>query len=474
MKSLAQLGLISVLIGCGGRLGEEPGARSDTDSGTVGYDAPIGEDAPVATDGPAAEDVPVVAPGFKSYTATLSSVTTTWMGGSPGAGSPSEGYAFRIDLEPGTGVRAFIMAPFSDAVIAGGTTKLSAVGGGLLLTVSQRSSYRLTTERYDALEIEFDASGKPIRGRLTGRAIRSEGDVEYSGTVDAKVSFAPDTTKPTWRTTATTSFASVPLPWDEWTVEASEPYEETVSLSPLFGSVISGSLKGTPMTQNGEIPRERGVRFRQLDWNVKLPSMVTPQAVSDRSGNVAASASVPIAAETIAKRSAKYLRFDDDAGMPMRWGAVSIGTVGCRSGKMCAAINAKLSACTRGSRGGIATRLMGSGVTTAVVRAVAAKGTMGFGGGTPSSVAILGAAFPGGGASTTTGSELKWTTAADGSLDTGWTTLTLKMPATEAETGVAISVGGVGAPSNGCEFTYPPMATEYEVTVYVEELAIAP
>jgi len=471
MKRLAQLGFLSfALAACGGRV--------DLDApGNVGPDADVLYDTPIPDEGPPIE-------GFRSYDAKISGETVTMLGGGPpppSASPASEGKSFRIDLDAGLrtdgGARALFAAPWADAVMVraccGSKVTFTAGADKALVGFSAAGGYWRGGDSWESLTVVFDTTGRPIEGTITGRTFLEQGDVAWSGTISAKVTFGPDVSAPSFRTSSSPTFASVPLPWDEHLIEASEPYGKGTELTAFVGEAAKG-MKATPLTQStwlGDAPR--GFRLRLTDWDLKMPIRVGAPPVSDPAGNVTVSAAaMQLQGAYVAQRAVPYLRFDDYAGAAMMWGDAKPST-SCGAGKSCIAIGPfKHSYCSGGSKGGVATRLpSGLGIVNASVRAVAKRIATYGGGVIPPGAIRLSAARPG--EKAVVGEDtLKWPTTTGTEVDTGWTTLSLKAPG-GAETGVAVSAGGVGSTTSGCAYYGgPPMPEEWEITVYVEAITL--
>ncbi len=475
MKRLAHLGFVLALsvAACGGRVD----SSVDQPGGDTGVDSEVPDTR--------TEDVPPIE-GFRSYTATITGVKVTMMGApsAPAAKPPSEGLSFRVDLDPGLttdgGARALIAPKFTDAMMVRACcgSKVTFRAGESddvrnLVAAHGVSSSWVIDDWYDALTVVFDSAGRPIEGRVSGRTQLMQGDVVWSGTIDATVTFTPDTVAPSWRGSSMVSFATVPLPWDERIVETSEPYEGALSLASIFGDRAT-LLAGAPITQE-TWPKTawRGFRVRASDWEARWPLAAKPQPVGDLAGNVAAvGTSIMLDGVAVAKRATRYLRFDDYAGAPTLWGAAAASSSGCRPGRACVAIGPFThSYCANGSQGGIATRLPGFGTITASVRAVAKRTSTWGGGGTPpTNLVHLQSANPGL-APVQTETTLTWLPSTSEPRDTGWVSVTGKGAGTPAETGIALSVGGIGRATPSC--LYGPIPEQWEVTVYVDEISIA-
>lgn len=445
---VAHLGLIGavLLTACGGRLGSEPSPEITQVS------------------------------GFHSYEATITGVSVSMMGGGPRpttTSSPSEGRSFRMDLERSETVRAVFAGSFGDAVLAEsgvtGTVKLSA--DHLVSFTGATSSGGATWETWKSVTLNFDAAGRPVDGTMEGELSVSEGDVIWMGALTAKVTFAPDETAPTFRASSSAGFASVALPWDDRTIEASEPYANTLNL-PAFLGKDAGKWRATPLTQKTWVgDTTRGYLLRLLDWDAPLPLSVATPAASDLEGNVAANAgSMKLEGRSVARRAVPYLRFDDYAGAATSWGAAKPST-SCRSGTSCIEIGPfRASYCNTGSKGGIATRLPGgTGIVNATVR-MTGKRIASYGGGSvPPGMIKLAVARPGEVPVVAPDSDLH-PTITDGGLDTGWVKISAVAPG-GSETGIALGVGGTGVAS-GC-YGYP-MPEEWELTVYVDAIEMMP
>lgn len=474
MNRVAQLGFVLGLsvAACGGRVDTfDPQPANETGGDSEATDTRT-------------EDVPPIE-GFRSYTATISAVKVTMMGApsTPAARPPSEGLSFRIDLDAGLttdgGAAAVIAPKWTDAVMVRAccgskvTFRLDESDDRRNLLHARGASSWIVDDWYDALTVVFDRSGRPIEGRITGHTQLMQGDVAWSGSLDATVTFTPDTVAPSWRGSSRASFASVPLPWDERIVETSEPYGETLSPASLFGDQAK-LLQGVPLTQSTSLKSaSRGFRVRALDWDVRYPLAAKPQPVKDLAGNVAVlDAPMMLDGVAVAKRAVRYLKFDDYAGAPTLWGAAAASASGCRAGRPCVAIGPfKHSYCTGGSKGGIATRLPGFGAITASLRAVAKRTSSWGGGGSPPTniVHLQSARAPD--APTVSETTLTWPTSTSELRDTGWVTVTGKGAGTPAETGVALSVGGIGQ-ATPCIYG-GPVPEEWEITVYVDEISFS-
>jgi hypothetical protein len=70
-----------------------------------------------------------------------------------------------------------------------------------------------------------------------------------------------------------------------------------------------------------------------------------------------------------------------------------------------------------------------------------------------------------------TETTLTWLPSTSEPRDTGWVSVTGKGAGTPAETGIALSVGGIGRATPSC--LYGPIPEQWEVTVYVDEISIA-
>ncbi len=486
----ARASLAFILItGCGGKY-EDPGVQHDS-----GTDSELVDTGGLDRDTGARDDGPPPVTGFRSYTATIVSVDakSTSGGGAPEptGPSPSMGWIGRIDIAAGgTGeTRAEIMAPFRDLVALKG-----CCGSSVTLTRGKESDaplhflsvsgpaapYGARSDEYESLTVTFGSDGAPVAATARGRSRGTYPGTYYEAELTATIKLTPDTTKPTFRATASTAFASVSLPWDERVYEASEPYEGELSTKDLLGPAFTAKVKDTLLSQAGwsSAPRGRGVRFRLLEWDAASTWFAyTFGAPRDLAGNVAAvePKSFPSVVD-VPKLAGDVLRFDGPVS-PLLWGDAKIVTTGCKSAAKCLQIGPyKQSYCQYGSAGGVAARFAGSGSARALVRAVGKRVSSYGGGGLPPGSAIqFGAVTPG--SDVQHSSALPWhPTATPDAYDTGWSTVTATSAA-GSETGVALSGGGLGKPSSGCGYGGPPAPTpapiDYEVTTYVEEITLA-
>jgi hypothetical protein len=508
---MAQLGfrsvgialVLSVIAGCGGRLGVDDGTGDDGGSDTGVADTAIrpdthdpgdtyfgdtrvdgGSDTIVVTDAP-------MTIGWRSYTATVTDVKQTWKYGGPPAGStpPSKGWTGRVDLENGfdldSGAKAVVLPAYGDGQMLATTAAspmsptFAVTGGGLVLSVSgTMSGYYYVTDRYQTMTVTLGPDGRPTGGVLKGTSEAFSGDVAFNADTEATVTFVEDTTKPKWKTSSAATFAWTALPWDQRTFEASEPYEVAISPEAWFGSTVDVWQHPIQTYAHG-VTKERGIRFELKDWNMTGLTGYWNE-VRDFAGNASdkeiAAPSFPGA--KVDKRATMTWRADDGGVPAYLWGSAATTTEGCRDGKSCVKIGPFThSYCTSGSKGGLATRLPGNGTSEAAIRVVAkpAAGSPSTGAPFFTDVVKLRVAIPTGGTVDAT-SALKWPTTAgsDGSYDTGWTTVSASLGKLDAETGIAISGGGLGPDGGtGCGFIGgPPRPMDYDVTVYVEQVTL--
>lgn len=466
---MAQVGLLSsvvmacVIAGCGGKLGSDTASAGDS-----GVDAP--------------SDTPPQVEGWHSYVATVTASSVDWMGGPEPADKKevAVGATFRFDVRVGSGgIDVVISAPYRDSIAMHGccgdvvtlTTAPSA-----FFDVGGASTYGSLHDTFDAMQLTLDASGRPVSASMTGRAEYIEGDYGSEGSVSATVAFADDAKGPEFRASSNRAFASVPLPWDERIYEASEPYEAGPTFAQVVGDGLAPIAVGSVIAEDGWGEKKaRGVRFTAKSWDGAAHWLVKPTvAPRDLAGNAAIvtpgsfEGAIDVPRTTSAHVHAGESTFAS-------WGTATITSSGCKSGSKCVALGPfTWSACAGGSAAGIALRLTGSGKTTASVRATAKVMGSTYGGGPGVPIAVqLEAAQPGG-ARKAADATLAWPTspASDGTLDTGWGTLSVALPPGASETGVAISGGGTGAYHSSCGFLGgPPVPETYEVTVYVDEVS---
>ena len=180
----------------------------------------------------------------------------------------------------------------------------------------------------------------------------------------------------------------------------------------------------------------------------------------------------------VVKRSGMTWRADDGGIPAFLWGKATSTTVGCRDGKSCVQIGPFThSYCTSGSKGGLATRLLGNGTSEVAFRVVAKPSPGSPAAGRPffTDIVKMRVATPLGG-SADASSTLTWPTTAgsDGSYDTGWTTMSLSLGKLDAETGIAISGGGLGPDGGGgCGLIGgPPRPIDFDITIYVEQITL--
>ncbi|MGZ3450397.1 MAG: hypothetical protein ACXVEF_12425 [Polyangiales bacterium] len=453
--------LVSVLVGCGGKVGEQP-ASSTSDTGTSG-DTNDDETSPT---------------GFESWTATLTDVKVSWMyGGGSGGSPPSAGHSFRVDVDGHHGVVA--MAPFARAIaLVGFPGPMKASDGAGFFGVAANDASGHVSDNYDTLEITFGSDGRPVSAIARGRTERLSGDVGYEGTLEAQVSFARDAVKPAFRASASLSFASVPLPWDERVIEASEPYEETFGASGLFGAIASKTNASDISEDGWGTKKTRGARFTFRAWDGVAGLAIAPATVHDLAGNPS---------------DRSELRFDGALDVPLHmgtsfqfgaekfatWGVTKVVSEGCKSAKSCLQIGPfRWSYCASGSAGGAAIRLAGAGSANATVRghAVRAMTYPGYPGSTPpNAFPQLAQANPSGDVKVADVSAMKWSSASsDGSFDTGWFSLSTSLGSDGVESGIAIGGGGVGPYSSGCSaWGGPPVPEEYDVTIFVDGVTLS-
>ncbi len=395
----------------------------------------------------------------------------------------SVGMTARIDLrlDEAGNVELVAVTPFGQAVRAtgtrGATTALdvpqsnSAASNGL--SFSGRNSSWSVTETYSHFEIAFDAAGTPQTLTATGQASAFSGDVGTQGTATATITLGADVVAPTWRASAEASFANRGLPWDARIVEASEPYEGTADFAALFPGATRADFDVTALTTEAAwgspaATRERGVRLLAKRWDATSPLYVQGAPVRDLAGNVAATSLLPY--DTIGLQLSAGSTLPSGSLSAIPWGDAKVQP-GCGEGGPCLVVGPfRQSYCGGGSAGGIAARLRGAGHASFRVRVTA---TSTFGGG-PSGQAVLHVLATNPGAVPVTDALTFPTTAsADGTYDTGWKTITLTTPsATAAETGIAVSAGGLGSAPVIADCG--PAPSPADLTVYIGEVAVAP
>jgi hypothetical protein len=366
-----------------------------------------------------------------------------------------------------------VMQPFS---AAHAFSSLSGKSDASFFSASGPVSYEQETDQFDTLDIVLDASGRPVSGSVSGRASRFSGDYGYDGKVSAKLTFAMDVVAPEVRATANRSFASVPLPWDVRTVEISEPVEESDVAARLLGDLRKRGTASEVIESAFSPAKKRGVSFRYTDWNAASGDVLLPDVMHDLAGNALAKSKLSFeGALDVPLASDPSFRF----GKPVAtWGAAKVVTSGCKSSGSCLEIGPfKWNYCARGSAGGAAIRLPGSGRVTAEVRGVAKPSPSGPGypGGVPMGAVQLGAAVAGADMKVADASTVHWPTVAgpDGSYDTGWSVLQVNSDS-GSEIGVAVSGGTMGIYSSSCGFVGggPPAPIDVDVTIYVDSIAL--
>ena len=487
------IGLIfAVIVGCGGRLGVADPAADDGGSDTGDHGIDSGTD--TISEGDVVDtgyDGPPALIGWHSYTAIITDVKQTWTfgGGPTGGGSPpSKGWTGRIDLENGrdldSGPKAVVLPAFASGELLSGTpgttTTFTAPSTGTLLSVGgTMSGFYSVTDTYDSMTVTFGSNGRPTGAVLKGKSNAFSGDVGYTADTVATMTFAEDATKPKWKTTSPAAFAWVSLPWDEHTFEASEPYETAVSPEAWFGSTIDVIQHPIQSSAHG-LTKERGLRFSLRNWDLSGSLLGNWNEVRDFADNASdAEAVAPkFDGAKVDKRDGTTWRADDGGIAPFVWGKSTVTTVGCRDGKSCLQIGPfPYSYCAYGSKGGLATRLRGNGTTEVAFRVVATPSPTFPGSGAPffTDVVKMRVAVPSGDTADVS-SALKWPTTigSDGKYDTGWNTMSVSLGKLDAETGVAITGGGLGPDAgDSCGgLGGPPRPIDFDVTIYVEEIDV--
>ena len=469
-------------------------AAPDTGDDAASEATTDADDAEVVADD-ARPDV-VIEGTYHSYTLTITDAKATSIstGGPPtvmNAAPPSKGWVGRIDLfretngvgKPGS-VRGFVISPTFLAPISGtgaadtGSVTLTALHTAPLITATGTHKANFVTDIVDTIQIFLDVNGEPDTVSFTGRSDETAGDVAIEYQLVGTMTLTADTTAPTMRAIANAPFATVSLPWDARVAQASEPYEEHLTLDALVGSGhAAADFTLTPLAESlwHGTEKERGVSFVARDWDAVADLAFTPPLLTDLAGNKSAGVgALPYGGVKVVPHGIGTWAADDGKPAAFLWGTAAVTTTGCASGSCVAIGPFDLSYACSASQGGLATRLTGSGSGRMVrVRAIASPTVAGSGG--PPSKQFLYWTFTSPGQAPPTSMQVSsalWgTAAADGSYDTGWQWFLAAGPTSGPEVGIALSAGGTGSVSCGGSsgFTPPP----YRTTVFVQQIDVA-
>jgi len=471
--------------GCDGSVTESnrtSDSGSSTDAGVdIVMDSMVVADAETETE--ADVDVPLA---WHSFSMTVHDVVVKWDTFDPGTKPPSEGVVGRMDvLADATQVRGIVAGVYAEPVLvtgpAGSPSTLSTTLEKGALSATATDAVSSTWDMYRSFTVAFDAEGRPTSGDATGLTTTTQGDVIFTGTLHASLSFKVDRDPPLWNATTDITFADQPLPWDRRYLLCSEPYEGRVKTAAVIdptGAAIAPQLFQSDLWGT---TKERGFSFLPLDWDV-APSLVgTSSDFADLEGNHLDGFPIkmPFGGASVPRVAGSKLILP--AGSAYKWGAADETEV-CPPGSGAGACMVlgpfDTRVCPYGSRGGMAARIGTFGDAYINVRAVATP-TLGTTGSPPDpSTFIYVHAQPPGSDVPSLGdlSSMKWPSspAADGSFDTGWVTVRVPSYAPAGsltiETGISIGVGGVGPKTPmPCG---PPGPAPWSVTVDVGAIAI--
>jgi hypothetical protein len=439
------VGSLSWLEGCGG--GAD--AAGDADDAAVFYPDVAGQ------------PKTALSAGWRSFTVTFAAETVTSKAGAGSSGLPSvmEGRRMRLDFDNGAFrtnhlAGAAFIDEFADPVGFGGTAGYPLIlhsdrTRGSVLSVEQATSTATTELRFDSVLFELDGHALPLAGVLKGVAYVHDRGGDRYGEVTASFVASADLEAPRWRARSTSAFAPTPLPWDERIIETSEPYEGHVAIAALFPAT---SLQARPLSTPllwGAPPKDReyGLMIALQSWDDATTLTSSATVVRDLAGNassIAGALSFPGAA--VAKLETGVLE-PSEVGLDdvTEWGPIRIESCpGSSPAASCYALGpVEVSACAPSSVAGFAARLKGEGATTFELRAVA-KGDGYYG--APFNAVYVASAIPGQPARID-GSTIRWSAPVADTYDTGWTTVTMAALGAASETGVAVSVGGLGPPA---------------------------
>ena len=460
-----------LLAACGGNVSDGPGAGNDTGSQT---DSGV--------------DSPPFAGGWASYTMRITASTRTWSSGgpSPEPGDPTSGWSGRLDLDPGgrgAPAHAVMLPTFDDGTTleapSGNTITFTAKDA--LLRISGYGGFQNVSDSYDTFTLQVSSDGTPYAGTLSGRTMATSGDVAWDGKVTATVAFEQDGVGPTWRWSGETSFASVTLPWDLRTIEASEPYEETLTIDRLVASTFSdGTIDAKAIdAQAHGTTLQRGMRFSLLDWNLSDTLSANEALVHDFAKNetMRTKPLAKIPGVAVALRPTPSWAPDDGGPRETTWGSANVVEADCTSCPAEMVLGpVHAGGCAPGSEAGVAVRLPASGpyyvrlrlhVTPPPYPMDSPPGVSGF--------VHVQLVNPGKKPIDVDLSAIKWpaTPAADGSYDSGFVDVLANPGGEFPETGIAVSGGGLGT-FNPCGLGGPMMPASWSGTVTVEHIVQIP
>jgi hypothetical protein len=458
---------VACLGACSGGGGEQAPEASDADV----FLPDVSRDANILPSG-----------GWRSFTVTFAAETTTFKVPST---SPlpvlMAGKRMRLDFDNGAFrsthlAGAALIDEFADPVGFGGTATVPLImyadrerGGAFVV-------HRVTTTgtidmRFDSLLFDLDAHALPAGGVAKGAIYVLDAGRSYYGEVTAAFGATEDRDAPRWRASARSSFGPVPLPWDVRVAETSEPYEGHVTSTQLFSTstIEAQPLQTTLSWGTPPKDRERGLTFLLHSWDDAGALTSSGAKVRDLAGNVSVERPLTVPGVAVVKLDADAFEPGPDTLKSLViWGSPHLEDCpDLAPAAPCVAIGpVSMSLCAPYSIAGLATRLRGHGPTSLVFRATAAVD--GSFGGVPSNALSFASAIPGVPARIDF-TSLRWPTKGPaGTFDTGWTTLTLPALGTADETGVALSLGGLGAPLDPVS-----CGTPYHVTVTVHLRSIA-
>jgi hypothetical protein len=440
--------VISLLAACGGAVSDGANA-ADTGPHDDGGDGQV-------------------AGTWASYTMRITSSDRKWTFGapSPTPGDPTSGWSGRFDFDAGNGAgsmaHAVVLPMFTSGTTidapSGTTITFTAAKDDALFHISGYAGFQNVSDSYDTFSVQISSDGTPYAGTLSGRTMATSGDVAWDGTVTATVAFDRDTIGPSWRWSGATPFATVTLPWDPRTVEASEPYEESIGIDRMIaGSIDPSAVDATSITSaaHGET-RDRGATFTLIDWNLSGSLGATEALVHDFANNVTTftKPSTFIPGVDVALRSTPSWGPADGGAAATTWGSTSIveaDCAGCEPEMVLGPVHA--GGCAPGSEGGLAIRLPASGPYL-VRLSVHAKPPPYPSPEPPPGVSTflhVQLVNPGKNPIDVDLSSVKWpsTPATDGSYDSGFVDVYATPSGAFPETGIAISAGGLGT-TNPC------------------------
>ena len=252
-----------------------------------------------------------------------------------------------------------------------GSITLTAQDGASFTGGSSTNGYQGVSDTLSVLTFKIGADGKPGGAvSATGSELVSEGDVAWQMDISATGTIGPDTRAP--RITAvqyTPSLSGKPLPWDPIYVSASEPVDgaQLQGSTSLVGA--SGPLSVAWSVQPNQpdwIGATRLVGYR-TEWAAQgAQSLNVAAGIADPTGNASSSLQTPASFLDVPLAAAF-----DATTLPAQWGPVAVvsGAAACGAdGVSCLEIGPVTGPCQGQPTAGIAGRLSAAGHGTLTIK----------------------------------------------------------------------------------------------------------